>query len=218
MCVIFFAIYFLYAVCLQYFAVFDESAIYSDVMGAVVALSVFSGTQYQVDSMLAIFFLQCWPMMVCQILSICASIGTVYRLFNETIVHPVVELRNGGNPEQESRQRSFKILVTNVGSLIQTGAMLLVITMTVKISTTLTLPMSYLYVYFGIFVMLPTLLSCYNPLIYMVLTPRMRHFVKSYILLKRHRTVRCLHVGRSPGIPMSAFHVRSETQQTPDLA
>ena len=156
--------------------------------------------------MIVIFFLQCWPLMICQILSVGASIGTVIRLYKDSLVHPLTDQPDLLNMDRENRKRTFKILVTNIGSLLQTAAILKMLSVTLQISNRKPLTMTTLYFSYAIFVVLPVFLSCYNPLIFFILTPRSREFLCTVFWSRQRFASPRGEKGRMyRGIPMSTF-------------
>ena len=170
-CVIFFVLYLGYSVCIQYYSVSDPTAFYYPPLGAVVTMTLFTGTKFQINNYTHIFFLQSWPLIICQISSILASLGTIFHLLNENKIAPEPHLYIQHN---DSKRRTIKILITNVGSLILTSALVKILSMLLHTNKSAKLSMYLFYVSFTVYVLLPTFLSCLNPVVFLSLTPHAR--------------------------------------------
>ena len=170
-CVIFMVVYLGYSGFIQYWSVSDSTAFYYHPIGGVMTKALFTGTDAEVRNVVQVFCLQNWPLIICQISSILASLGTIVVILNEHKIAPEPDLYRQQN---NSRRRTAKILITNVGSLIMTAALVKILTMLLTTTKSQKLSMYVFYVTFAVCVLLPTFLSCLNPIVFLLLTPKAR--------------------------------------------
>ena len=172
-CVVFAVLYLSYSVLIQYYSVSDKTAFYFDPLGAVITVNLFTGSKFNITSPIKVFFIQHWPLLTCQLASIIASLGTISHLWSKTYkVEPTPRLSR--QQSQDGKRRTTKILITNIGSLILTIALTKILAMLVCSADSKKLNMAQFYVSFIVYVLLPTFLSCLNPVIFLLLTPQAR--------------------------------------------
>lgn len=172
-CGMFAVVYLSYSIFIQYYSVSDTTAFFFDPLGAVVTVNLFTGSKFYVTSPIKVFFIQHWPLLTCQFSSIIASLGTICHLWNNNHkVEPTPRISR--QQSQDGKRRTTKILVTNIGSLILTIALAKILAMLLYSANSTKLSMTQFYVSFVVYVLLPTFLSCMNPVIFLLLTPQAR--------------------------------------------
>ena len=107
-------------------------------------------------------FVFVWPSMVCQILSVVTSILTILHLY-KTGRQPIAE-----QSTVISRKSSLKILLLNFGSVLNNIAMIFCMTVVAK---HVRVGDEASVVQFFTAVLAPVLLSCFNPIVFIMFTP-----------------------------------------------
>ena len=132
------------------YSVFDKYSYYY------VPLQVFSHNFDIIEKLYLVIFLMAWTSLLCQIISVLTSLLTIQHLYNIR-KNPIS--REAGSTTV-SIKSSLKILVTNFGSIL--NSILMISCMISKSSEPI----------FITSVLAPVLLSCFNPIVFIMFTPK----------------------------------------------
>ena len=144
----------LYSLGLGSFTVFDKNSHYN------VDLQIFANG-LGVEKLYLTILITTWPSILCQIVSVITSMLTIQHLLHLR-KNPV----SAGERPAISTKSSLKILITNFGSVMNNVFMVICM-----VSTTKTNGLSDFFLFITS-VVGPVLLSCFNPIVFIMFTPK----------------------------------------------
>lgn len=175
---IFIILYLLYVTTVLVVIMFDDTTMYFSQLQTTNNIMFFNH-DFSEGSTMALFT---WPSLAAQIMSLVVSVFTVHHLYKGAKTPLSERSRSNG------RRSSVKILIQNLGGVVLSVTMIYYYSHTLGGSVTEEAHnLSNIYFTFMFNVVIPCVLSCFNPAVFIVFTPRL---VKRWRLWGGGRCVR----------------------------
>ena len=148
----------------------DEGVYFISPIFSIASFEVSIGPNLKVSDETAIFCMRYGALAICQIFSIAATIGTLIHMYKVS-KKPVITVAR--SELSRSLKISMKIMVTNLGALATTGCMAYtreVCQSIEHLDTIWRLGRNECYFMTFFWIILPVLLSCYNPVVFICFT------------------------------------------------